>query len=87
MQVKERAKNFGIELRGRLFVSDYLCPSSTKLKIAEKENINKVIKLEHRINAQIESSKDGSRESGGKNSFLKLNLGVFILQKVVSNFC
>lgn len=70
MQVKDRAKSFGIELRGRLFVSDYLCPSSTKLKIAEKENINKVIKLEHRVNAQIESTKEGSKESGGRTLFL-----------------
>lgn len=76
MQVKERAKSFGIELRGRLFVSDYLCPSSTKLKVAEKENINKVIKLEHRINAQIESSKEGSKESGGEK-FLKNDLSIF----------
>ncbi|KAJ8934016.1 hypothetical protein NQ314_013652 [Rhamnusium bicolor] len=59
MNAKEKAKALGIELRGRLFSSDNLCPSISKIKVAEKENINKMIKLENKINAQIEK-KDGT---------------------------
>nr|XP_023016652.1 probable ubiquitin-conjugating enzyme E2 23 [Leptinotarsa decemlineata] len=54
VQVKEKAKSLGLDLRGRLFSSDNLCPSISKIKIAEKENISKMIKLENKINAQIE---------------------------------
>lgn len=63
--MKERAKILGVELHGRLFSCDNLAPSSTKLKIAEKENINKVIKLQRKINAEIRGSKDNLKESGG----------------------
>ncbi|KAI4455800.1 (e3-independent) e2 ubiquitin-conjugating enzyme [Holotrichia oblita] len=63
-QVKERAKGWGVELRGRLFSIDNQCPSTTKAKAAEKENINKVVKLEHKINAQIESCREGGKEAG-----------------------
>lgn len=65
-QVKERAKSWGVELRGRLFSIDNQCPSTTKAKTAEKENISKVVKLEHKINAQIESCREGGKEAGGK---------------------
>lgn len=65
-QVKERAKGWGVELRGRLFSIDNQIPSTTKAKTAEKENINKVVKLEHKINLQIENSRDGGKDSGGK---------------------
>ncbi|KAG5878407.1 hypothetical protein JTB14_029680 [Gonioctena quinquepunctata] len=54
VQAKEKAKSLGLDLRGRLFSSDNLCPSISKIKVAEKENINKMIKLENKINAQIE---------------------------------
>lgn len=64
-QVKERAKQLGLELKGRLFVHENLCPSSTKHKIAEKENIFKVIKLENKINAQIEITKDDLKDFNG----------------------
>lgn len=66
-QVKERAKHFGLELRGRLFSCDNLWQPMTKLKVAEKENVHKVMKLEHKVNAQIESSKDVNKDSGGKS--------------------
>ncbi|XP_018566113.1 (E3-independent) E2 ubiquitin-conjugating enzyme UBE2O [Anoplophora glabripennis] len=62
MNAKEKAKTLGVELRGRLFSGDNLCPSISKIKLAEKENINKMIKLENRINAQIEK-KEGSKEA------------------------
>lgn len=68
VQVKERAKSCGVELRGRLFSVDNLVPSSSKSKVtcSEKENINKILKLEHKVNAQIETTKDGApNESGG----------------------
>ncbi|XP_072403360.1 (E3-independent) E2 ubiquitin-conjugating enzyme UBE2O [Diabrotica undecimpunctata] len=54
LQAKEKAKSLGVELRGRLFSCDNFCPSIAKIKVAEKENINKMIKLENKINAQIE---------------------------------
>ncbi|CAG9854714.1 unnamed protein product [Phyllotreta striolata] len=54
LQAKEKAKSLGVELRGRLFSSDNFSPSISKIKVAEKENINKMIKLENKINAQIE---------------------------------
>ncbi|KRT84484.1 hypothetical protein AMK59_2853, partial [Oryctes borbonicus] len=63
-QVKERAKGWGVELRGRLFSIDGQCSSTAKAKAAEKENINKVVKLEHKINAQIESCKESGKEAG-----------------------
>ncbi|CAH1115912.1 unnamed protein product [Phaedon cochleariae] len=53
-QAKEKAKSLGVDLRGRLFSSDNMCPSISRIKVAEKENMNKMIKLENRINAQIE---------------------------------
>lgn len=66
MQAKEKAKSLGVELRGRLFSSDNLGPSISKFKAAEKENINKMIRLENKINAQIEK-KDGKETTVGKN--------------------
>lgn len=57
-QVKERAKAHGIELRGRLF-SDHPY-SAAKVKSAEKENINKMMKLEHRINSRLGISKSST---------------------------
>lgn len=65
MNAKEKAKTLGVELRGRLFSGDNLCPSISKIKLAEKENINKMIKLENKINAQIEK-KEGGKEATGK---------------------
>lgn len=61
MQVKERAKNYGVELRGRLFTSDNLTTTVNKIKqttSAERENIGKIIRLEHQVNAQIGSCKE-----------------------------
>lgn len=58
---------YGVELRGRLFSGDNLFPSTSKSKQttnAEKENINKIMKLENKINAQIENSKDVLKETG-----------------------
>lgn len=68
VQARDKAKVYGVELRGRLFSSDNLFPSTSKSKQvtnAEKENINKIMKLENKINAQIENSKDVSKEPGG----------------------
>jgi ribosomal protein S8 len=62
LETKKKAKTMGIELRGRLFSKENLC-SSNKIKNAEKENIQKMIKLESKVNAQIESNKECSGES------------------------
>ncbi|KAL3273626.1 hypothetical protein HHI36_015058 [Cryptolaemus montrouzieri] len=67
-QAKERAKAAGVEFRGRLFVNNNLCPSITKMKVAEKENINKVLKLENKVNAQIESNKEEKEIISEQNS-------------------
>ncbi|XP_060521601.1 (E3-independent) E2 ubiquitin-conjugating enzyme UBE2O [Cylas formicarius] len=58
MQVKEKAKTLNIELRGRLFTNDGGL-SMTKVKVAESDNIKRMIKLENKINAEIEK-KDGT---------------------------
>nr|CAI5826277.1 unnamed protein product [Callosobruchus analis] len=63
MQAKEKAKMLGVELRGRLFSSDNICPSISKIKVAEKENIAKMIRLENRINAQIEKKGSGEEST------------------------
>lgn len=63
MQAKEKAKAQNIELRGRLFSSDNGL-SMTKIKVAESENIKKMIKLENKINAEIEK-KEGAKEPTG----------------------
>lgn len=63
MQAKEKAKAQNIELRGRLFSSDNGL-SMTKIKVAEYENIKKMIKLENKINAEIEK-KEGAKEPTG----------------------
>lgn len=73
-QVKERAKGWGVELKGRLFSIDNQCPSTTKAKAAEKENINKVVKLEHKINAHIEICKEGGKDGGGKTPSVLITL-------------
>lgn len=57
-QVKERAKSHGIELRGRLF-SDHP-HNAVRAKSAEKENMNKMMKLEHRINSRLGFSKSST---------------------------
>ncbi|KAK9888270.1 hypothetical protein WA026_000532 [Henosepilachna vigintioctopunctata] len=57
-QAKERAKIAGVEFRGRLFVNDNMCPCTTKMKVAEKENMHKVLKLETKLNAHIDSIKE-----------------------------
>lgn len=62
---KEKAKLAGVEFRGRLFVNDNLYPSMTKIKAQEKENIQKVLKLEIKVNTQMEEKKlatDGNPE-------------------------
>lgn len=52
--VKEKSRQAGIELKGRLFNNDNLIPyAPQKLKHAEKENINKVIKIENKVLAQV----------------------------------
>ncbi|XP_044758627.1 uncharacterized protein LOC123316554 [Coccinella septempunctata] len=56
-QAKERAKLAGVEFRGRLFANDNLFPSMAKIKVAEKENLQKVLKLENKVNAQMEEKK------------------------------
>lgn len=63
-QAKEKAKSLGVELRGRLFSTENLCPSISKIKTAEKDNINKMIRLENKVNAQIE--KREGKETTGK---------------------
>ncbi|CAH1973777.1 unnamed protein product [Acanthoscelides obtectus] len=62
-QAKEKAKLLGVELRGRLFSSDNLCPMVPKIKVAEKENIAKMIRLENKINAQIEKKGSGEEST------------------------
>lgn len=52
----------GIELKGRIFSRENLSGSS-RLKYAEKDNIQKMLKLECKLHAQIEMSKDCSVES------------------------
>lgn len=61
-QAKERAKQQNIELRGRLFSSDEKRLSGTKIKVAESDNIKKMIKLENKINSEIEK-KEGNKET------------------------
>lgn len=57
VQVRDRAKRSGVELRGRLFSMDMPSTSTkSKLSNAEKDNINKIVKMEHKINAHIEHS-------------------------------
>lgn len=63
MQAKEKAKAQNIELKGRLF-SNESRPVATKIKIAESENIKKMIKLENKINAEIEK-KEGHKDVTG----------------------
>uniref|UniRef100_A0AAR5QIV0 UBC core domain-containing protein n=1 Tax=Dendroctonus ponderosae TaxID=77166 RepID=A0AAR5QIV0_DENPD len=53
MQAKEKAKAQNIELRGRLFSIENGV-NVTKNKSAESENIKKMIKLENKVNAEIE---------------------------------
>ncbi|XP_049818002.1 (E3-independent) E2 ubiquitin-conjugating enzyme UBE2O isoform X2 [Aethina tumida] len=71
MQAKEKARNLGVELRGRLFNTETgqvpSLPRSTA-KIAEKENINKLIKLEHRMNAEIEKKDDSTNKDKDNNT-------------------
>ncbi|KAF7284596.1 hypothetical protein GWI33_021878 [Rhynchophorus ferrugineus] len=59
-QAKEKARAQNVELRGRLF-SNESCLSMTKIKVAESDNIKKMIRLENKINAEIEK-KDGNKE-------------------------
>ncbi|XP_018333707.1 (E3-independent) E2 ubiquitin-conjugating enzyme UBE2O [Agrilus planipennis] len=61
-QVKEKAKSFGVELRGRLFSNTESMCHTFKSKNPEKENINKLVKLEHKIQTQIGNTKE-SEES------------------------
>ncbi|EFA05319.1 uncharacterized protein LOC659924 [Tribolium castaneum] len=62
LETKKKAKSLGIELRGRMFSRENLsCP--TKMKNAEKDNIQKMIKLESKVNVQIEMCKECSGES------------------------
>lgn len=65
-KIKERAKQHGVELRGRMFGTNenLSTVSSSRSKNPEKENINKVLKLEHKIN--ISSQGEGlGKETGG----------------------
>ncbi|CAH0564110.1 unnamed protein product [Brassicogethes aeneus] len=65
MQAKEKAKTLGVELRGRIFSSDATsCPpiNRSHFKVAEKENISKMIKLENKIQAEIEK-KESPKET------------------------
>ncbi|XP_066140426.1 (E3-independent) E2 ubiquitin-conjugating enzyme UBE2O [Euwallacea fornicatus] len=59
MQAKEKAKAQNIELKGRLFSNEFRF-MTTKVKVAESENIKKMIKLENKINAEIEK-KEGNK--------------------------
>lgn len=56
-QVRNRAKEQGIELSGRLFQASGDAPlPSLKAKEAEKENMEKVISMESSLNAQLSQS-------------------------------
>ncbi|KAF5302090.1 hypothetical protein FQR65_LT08640 [Abscondita terminalis] len=66
-QIKEKAKTYGVELRGRLFSTvENLGCSSTRSKNPEKENISKVLKLELKLNEHIveEVTKETAKEVG-----------------------
>ncbi|KAL1494346.1 hypothetical protein ABEB36_009958 [Hypothenemus hampei] len=63
MQAKEKAKAQNIELRGRLFASDNRSLGTPKPKLAESENIKKMIKLENKINAEIEKKESATKEA------------------------
>ncbi|KAF5306922.1 hypothetical protein FQA39_LY00152 [Lamprigera yunnana] len=68
-QIKEKAKNYGVELRGRLFSTvENLGSSLTRSKNPEKENISKVLKLEFKIASHLEGGKEATRESFGEPS-------------------
>lgn len=69
-QAKEKAKLAGVEFRGRIFDKDKPLPSTTKIKVAEKENLQKVMKLENKVNAQVEDKKTLTGESHGYLSCL-----------------
>lgn len=62
--VKEKAKKLGVQLHGRIFTNDSPCPSFVKMKEAEKETLNKVLKLENKINSQIERQEPPPPSSG-----------------------
>ncbi|CAG9767184.1 unnamed protein product [Ceutorhynchus assimilis] len=62
LQAKEKAKAQNIELRGRIFSNDSNW-TVTKTKAAEQENIKKMIKLENKVNAEIENKESPSTPS------------------------
>ncbi|KAK5641416.1 hypothetical protein RI129_009963 [Pyrocoelia pectoralis] len=64
-QIKEKAKMYGVELRGRLFSTvENLGSALTRSKNPEKENISKVLKLEHKLTHIGEDGKDVNKEAG-----------------------
>ncbi|KAK4874199.1 hypothetical protein RN001_013559 [Aquatica leii] len=65
-QIKEKAKTYGVELRGRLFSTvENLGSSLTRTKNPEKENISKVLKLEHKLATHLgEDGKEVAKELG-----------------------
>lgn len=71
MQAKEKAKAQNIELKGRLFSNESRL-GVTKVKLAESENIKKMIKLENKINAEIEK-KEGNKDGTGQFYIKKCN--------------
>lgn len=63
MQAKEKAKAQNIELKGRLFSIENGY-NVTKNKSAESENIKKMIKLENKVNAEIEKQEANKQPKG-----------------------
>lgn len=61
LETKKKAKSEGIELRGRLFSKEHI--PVNRIKNGEKENIQKVMSLESKINSQIETNKECSGET------------------------
>lgn len=80
--VKEKAKYLGLELHGRLFIDEKIHLPSPKQQVAEKENISRMIKLEYKINAQIENTNERQKETTGRFTsitfYSKLVLNTFV---------
>ncbi|XP_022908718.1 (E3-independent) E2 ubiquitin-conjugating enzyme UBE2O [Onthophagus taurus] len=73
--VREKAKFWGVEFRGRLFSYDSATTTgnnqspTSKVVSAEKNNIQKLVKLEHKINAQLENQQQQIKDvSSGEPS-------------------
>ena len=69
MQAKEKARAQNIELRGRFF-SNESCFNATKIKVAESENIKKMLKLENKINQEIKKNEGNEVPTGKERKIL-----------------